>query len=524
MSDESSGTSCKLEVSVAEDRYKAWVQVEGIGAPGCVPPTEEEVCELLLKSALTVDDAAKEKVRALVEACANVTAEGEQAPEPVQKFLVAECKQLPVDAVDGKFEWAPEFAAAFAAPEEDETIDYFAQNEIVTVDAGTVIGRLESPKNGLATVDVCGMERWPRKRKGSAVELGFGLQMAEDGSDQVVAKVAGRVLEEPFKLKICEVLELRKDVDFSSGSVDACVDTVVHGTVRANFSVHTTKSLTVDQVIEAADVRAEEDTLVRGGIFGQEQTGRVTVGGNLTVKLLNEAVVRAGGTIFFHKEILNSRVWAWGRLVGENATVIGGETYAREGVAVRVIGSEACVPTHVAVGIEVNTLRRIRHKQREIEKLSKSTEQIRKTIAPLSVNIKRLLPPQREQLTELMCKADEIELQLEQLLQECDRLLTEGTPEKPAGVAVYEAVHPGTHLVFGTREVRLQKLVHGPVRIELRKVNDVTEVAVVNQRTGSIFSLMSTEVDLDLPPQDDAAPENGRKDGTDEATVDDRHA
>ncbi len=491
-----------LKVLVAEDRLTAWVQVQGVGRPDFAVPTEDEVVAAAQAARLAVTDdvrtRAKELVGVIREACA-AGAESAVARLP-ERFVIAQ-GQLPVEGEDGRVELVPELAQATAPADEEGQVDYFAASAIVPSQRGqdrpTGAGAWGTPG-----VDVFGRPRAPRKPKGNPVKLGAGVKCDPADEGALVAVTAGRLELDGGRVRISEVLAVPGDVDFSTGSIESCVNVHIAGTVRAKFKVKTTASLAVDRVIEAAEGAVGGDVLVRGGIFGAERTGHVRAGGSVTAKLLNEVVLEAGGDVRFGKEILNACVRTRGHLIGERGTVIGGDVYAREGLRVLVLGSEGCVLTLVGTGVDVNALRRGRQLERQIKELHKSAEQIRQAIQPLMANMKRLLPAQRERATELLCKADEIDLQVDELKKQMEQLQTESKPQGTPSILVGEMIHPGVRLVIDAREARVQKALHGPVRIEMRKIDDVTQMAAVNQRTGSVTVLPCVDVDLDAPPAD----------------------
>jgi uncharacterized protein (DUF342 family) len=329
------------------------------------------------------------------------------------------------------------------------------------------------------------------------------LRMADAAGSDVVAESDGRVALEGDTIRLYDVLDVRGDVDFASGSIESVVDVKVHGTVRTNFHVRTTKSLTVDKLIEAAEVDAGENVAVRGGVFGHDGHGHVRAGGSVSANFINEMSVEAVGDVLFQKEVLNSHIRSDGQVLGEHGAIIGGSIYAREGVRARVVGSDAGVTTRLAVGTDLALLRRARKMEQQVRELEKGAGQLRQIIKPLMANLKRLVPAQREQVTELMCKADEIDIQIEQLLREREELLARGAPRGTPYVQVTEGLHAGVRLQMGLRQVIVNRRLHGPVKIEVRKVDDVTEVVAINQRTASVTVLPSSEADLDTEPPDD---------------------
>ena len=512
----------RLIAVVAEDRLSAWLHWEGEPTEYLSALSVEDARKILEEAGVAVSDAVQQRVEALIESCQSAHASESDSESPLaEPFLVARGR-APVDAQDGRFEWADELAAKLkCVDDEDAQIDYFAINAMVTVAADTVIGRVVPPTDGAPGVDVTGQVLPPRKPKGAPVRLGTGVCSASEDAPEIVAKAAGRVVEAHGEVRIDEVLNVTGDVDFESGSIDACVDVAVRGTVRSQFTVHTTKSLHVDRVIEAADVEAGEDITVRGGVFGHDGVGHVRAGGQITALFFNDTVVSAGGDVRFVKEILNARLHTSGHVIGLRGTILGGDVYAREGIEVRVIGSEAAVATQVAIGIHVNTLRHVRQLDRRVEAMNRSAGRIRGAIEPLMANLKRLLPEQRERATELLCKADEIELEVDGLKSEAFRLLEDEAPRDKATLLVNEAAYPGAHILIDAHEHRVRQELNGPIKIELRKVDSVTEMVAVNQRTGSVTVLPSAEVDLNVPPPADEGP-GGVTDGTDKATANDR--
>ena len=494
----------RIRVVVSEDRLKAWVKLQGASKPDFEPPNADDMLAALEASRIEITDPIRQRAAAAAAKCAELAeaASKDSPPKYPDGFLLAEGRAA-VDAEDGRFEWAPELKESLNQADDADQIDYFSVNAIVTVTEGTSVGFLIPPKEAEPGVDVYGNPLPARKPKGIVLKLGPGLKLADEKTGALVAETAGRIANEAGRVRLHDVLEIPGDVDFESGSVEAVVDVSIRGTVRSNFKVHTTKSLSVDRVIEAADVEVDGDVSVRGGVFGHDGHGSVKVGGSISASFFNETRIDARGTIRFVKEVLNSRVRTFGQLVGEHGTIIGGYVWAREGIEVRVIGSDAGVATIVAVGTDVDMLRRTRKMEKRVIALQKSAEQIRQAIAPLLANLKRLGPAQRERATELMSKADEIDLEVGDIEDERQKMLREGNPEKPPSVLVNEVLYPGTRLMIGAREARFQRILHGPARIELRKVKSATSLVAVNQRTGSVTVLPATDVDLDQPPSDE---------------------
>lgn len=497
-------TPSRISVNVADDRLSAQVRIAGVGSPEFVPPTTEEIVVALTAASIELTEDVEARVAEVVAQC---TQPAGTADGPTDTFVIAQGRPA-VDATDAVFEWAPEFAARLAKPKDDERVDYFSVGSIVTVAEDTVIGRIVPAQPGTPARDVLGDEHPPRKPHGHTIKLGSGVR-AGDTPEEVVATVAGRVVLGPEQVRVDEVLEISGDVDFRSGSVDSCVDVTVRGTVRANFSVQTPKSLSVDHVVEAAHVNVGGDVYVRGGVFGHDGRDFIRAGGSVHAALLNEACVAARGDIVVAREILNCTINCAGRIIGERGTIIGGHCYGRAGVVAKVIGSTAGVATVVVVGVDVSTLRQVRALEEQARALQKTSERIHASVEPLMANVRRLTPEQRERVTELTCKADELDLQVEDLQHDAARVRADGSPPEPAYIEVQDAVYPGVQLVIDGCLVRVQNRLLGPTRIQRRKVDKTTEVVAVNQRTASVTVLNSSDASLDETPYEHLAIPSG---------------
>lgn len=492
--------SSTLLIDVSADRLHAYMRLALPPTAGLSVTLEDVLAEVERRGILAGEDLsarAAEFVQSVATAVA-AAASGESAP-PIEPVLLAQGVPA-VEAVDGRFEPNEEVLGGGKPCEQADQVDYFAFNTIVTVAAGARLGRVIPPEPSQVGRDVYGRELRPRCARGTAVQIGSGIVTEGEGTVECLAAAPGRFVERFGRISVDPVLEIPGDLDFDTGNIDSCVDVHVRGTVRARFSVQTERDLYIDKVLEAAHVRTGGQLFVRGGVFGNEQSGSIDVGGNATVHLLNEAVLNAGGDLLISREILNSRVTLRGRLVAPQSTIIGGTLYARCGGEVCVLGSDAAVTTPLSIGISVNVLRHIRQREIQIRTLQKSAEQIRETLKPLIANLKRLNPAQRERATELMARADEFEIEVDRIRTEVDQLRAQHAPPEPATLLIQELAHPGVTLTVDAREVALHDRLHGPVRIEIRPVQGASEVVAVNQRTASVTVLPSCETDLNLPP------------------------
>ena len=415
-------------------------------------------------------------------------------PALQEPFVVAQGTP-PKDGEDEKFIWNESYQQQAEQWQGDSPVNYYTFNQIVTVEEGRLIGEVKPLVPAESGVDVRGTVLKPR-RQAKTLELDRTVGRAADDPNKIVANRTGRVVCEEGSVRIDEVLYIAGDVDFSCGNLDSHIDINIKGTVQDRFEVKSEKSVTVNGAIEAAEVRARGDVLVRGGILARQQ-GKVVAGGQIIAKFANEAELRAGGDVKIAKELLNCRTQTEGKVLAEHGSLIGGHLYAKEAVELAVLGSDANVQTRVAVGVNPQVLLEAEKLEESMKPAREAIARIRDSVKPLLDNMRRLTPAQREQATELLFKADEAEMKVQESEARQKELLAESRGQSEPRVAIGRVIYPGVRISIGRRAVLLDKEIKGPIYIEKRKVDNVTEFVIVSQLTGSVQVLPSVRLPLE---------------------------
>jgi len=489
-----STATAPLELVVSTDRLRARLRVRDRAQLLRHPPSESELITLVEKRGIELTDTVRERLHQFLSLwSADKPGEPREIPE---EYLIAEGTG-PTEPQDETIHWS-ETLVPTGAPDDTGRVDWYHQRVIRAVTSDTVVGTLQPATDGIPGRDVFGQPVPPRRARGNSLRLGPGLRL-DDNSRQVIATAAGCVFLENGKLRLEQNLEIPGDVDFESGSIDVCTDVHVGGTIRANFSVRTAGSLTVDRAIEAAEITVGGDLSVRGGICGRLNGPLIRVGGNINARFCNESNIKAGKDLRFERELLNSQVQA-AKVLSRNGTIIGGYIWARETLEVATLGSEAAVTTRVALGLSVEVLRRMRQLELSARERRKLSQQIRQRVGPLMANLKRLTHQQREIATELLARADELEVEVERLLAERENLRQAAQPSEAPYLMAHVMIYPGVLVSIDGQETRFDQPVPGPIRIERRRVEGVAEIVAVRPRTGSVTVLPSYELDLKASP------------------------
>lgn len=497
---EQSAGGAAFEISVAPDRMRAWLcLVDG----GDVSNADVSAVTTVLKSANIVIN---EKVQGRIEAFLAQLAD--EDPNPAE-FLVAEGRPA-VDGENGAFEWAPPPDDSLA-DRDDDRIDPHSLTPLHILTEGEIIGRIMPSSEGTSGVDVHGKSVAP-SRRGQPVKVGENVRLLDDGD--VAATTPGKAIFDHGTVRLDAVLEINGDVDYESGNIDAPCNVLIHGSVLDQFVVKSKKSITIDKNVRAAEVEAGEHVLVSGGIVGCEK-GLVSAGGSISVKFCEEATLRAGADIRLGTSSVNCELRAEGMVIGESAKIVGGNVYGRGGVVIGTLGNEAGVPTHVAVGLladdsaesgregpisEDFIVRRLKERSRKqadsLARLEDAVRRIRQSAQPVLDNRDRLPKAHVEKAAYLLEEAERIEREAERLRRVRDRSSEDGAPLGTADILINHQAFPKVVLTIDDRLSRVNGPLRGPARIEKRKVDNVTEVVVINQITGSLSLLNSRRLKL----------------------------
>jgi uncharacterized protein (DUF342 family) len=287
-------------------------------------------------------------------------------------------------------------------------------------------------------------------------------------------------------VSVKEVAQVSGDVNYETGNLDHKGNIDIKGSVLGGFSVRARGDIIVGGAIEdGASLECEGSLTVKMGIFGENT--EVRSGGDITAKFIQDATVHADGNINIGSYVHTASVHSGKRVVvegggGSGGGIIGGETWAVEGITTKNCGSQRSATTFVAVGvnrdlyIEYDKARRTAAKgstllsnlMRAIGVKSLESEAIKKLVAQQPRRANEILHYVKK-ANELSTIAKENEEKEKALHEQIDRTSEHATLD--VGDVAYERVR----LRIGNREVRLDEDRKG-VRYLVQKKDDAIEI------------------------------------------------
>ncbi len=277
--------------------------------------------------------------------------------------------KLPEDGKDGYFEFLFNTnVVAHPKQNEDGSVDYKDVCIYETVQKDQKVCVYHKFTGGTAGYSVTGQILMPKKGRDLPPIKGANLRMSEDGMEYF-SNIEGKIEYKNGRIEISNVLEIQGDVDLTTGNIDYRGDVVIKGAVRSGMSVKVGGTLTVNGIVEGADLSSEKGILLRSGVVGGNDC-HITCEGDVVGKFIESARVFAKGQIKCNY-LLNSDVTGRAGVVveGRKACIIGGRTRSFTFVKTNNLGNDADVPTWVHVGVDTGFFSRLSELQNMKEEL-----------------------------------------------------------------------------------------------------------------------------------------------------------
>lgn len=494
--------SDRITVHVTEDGLRAYVQFATNSSDDSV--AEAEVIAALVEAKIAIDDNVRERVQKCVErhdkgeegddasdqddaTDADETKGSDGSKDTPNRFLVAKGRPAN-DGMDEAIEWAEEFQTVKKSWEDDEAVDFYSFNHILTVDQDVVFGVVTPLVQVEDGVDVRGHEISGQGNP-QRLQIDGTVQRTEDDPEQLIAKVSGRVTQDGNKLTIEEVIRIEGDLGFDTGNLTTPANVYIAGAIPDRFEVRSERGVVVESVIEAAHVWASGDVVVRGGIVGRH-AGRVCAGGDVIAKFLSEADVAAGCDISVAKQIMASRLFAGARLVAPQCAIVGGQVYALKSADIHTLGNDSDPPTSITVGCNLEVLKECVALE-ACMKVRKDTETRIRAIVKSLLEGGKVIAKQRQRVSQLIREADQLAKQVSENKSQFEKCLEKIVEEEDACVIVNSRIYRNASITIGRRMTVFEKELGGPVLIEARQIKNVTQVVAVNRLTSSVKFLKS---------------------------------
>ena len=283
---------------------------------------------------------------------------------------------LPREGVNGYYEYMFDTTGSKHAPKirEDGSVDYQSMNALQNIKKGAVIARYHKAIPGETGRNVRGIELPVAQVKDLPVIRGMGFAPNPEDENEYLALQDGKIDFRDGKISINKVHEVRGDVDLADGNVEFFGDILISGNVGSGVTIRAGKTLTIEGTVEAVNLYAGEDIVLKRGIQGNNKA-KVFAKGNFYADFVERADVKVAKNVEANT-IMNANVSAEGKVIvsGKKGFIVGGSVHGTKGIECKGLGNEAEVRTMVHAGILPDILEKSRSLIKEEKELASTME------------------------------------------------------------------------------------------------------------------------------------------------------
>lgn len=340
------------------------------------------------------------------------------------------------------------------------SVDFKQIDAIINVTKGEVIATRIPPTEGKEGKAVTGEMIKPKPGKDKKFPQGKNTTISEDDL-QLYTDIDGQLIHENNKIKIVPILEIKGDVDYSTGNIEFVGSVVVRGSILDDFKVNAEGDIYVKGSINKCFLESSQDIICEKGIIGREG-GLIKAKRNVKAKFIENARVIAGNSVYVKKAIMHSDIRAAKeiKVLDKNGAIVGGVCMAGSFVEAGIIGSEMETHTDLRVGVSPELVERKNYIDERIPFIENNLPGVEKIMVQLKAE-KNRLGPQFPQNKDILLKKSfltykQYTSELPQLKEEREKIEQQINSAKGGEVRAYQVIHSGCviHIRKGVRSVK----------------------------------------------------------------------
>jgi len=336
----------------------------------------------------------------------------------------------------------------------DGRVDYFAVQEIENTKRGHRIALRKPPTKGVPGRSIRDEEIPARDGADSKVTIGRGIEHALGNENILVAAIDGQVKFHNDLLEVLALYEIQGDVDLSTGSIDFIGSVMVHGNVQPGLKIIAGEDVTVEGVVDDAEIHAQGKVIVKGGVLGQGGKSKIVAGGDVTAKYVRNATIECRGVLTANEGILHSHCAAYSvKVMGKRGQIVGGEIAAETEINANTIGSNVmATPTQLNVGESMSRRNEMNTLTEQVKKMEEDLDKAKKGVGVLKIQQERagsLSPEKKHMLASLTRMQFKLMNDLKPLQDRIQALLQEEEDvrrTRQAKVSVLGTLYPGVQV------------------------------------------------------------------------------
>ena len=334
----------------------------------------------------------------------------------------------------------------------DGSVDYKNMDLFETVKKDQVLATYTPPTNGVFGFNIKGKIIQPKKGKELPMLRGRGFILSEDGKTYTAA-VSGKIDLTGMKMEISSLYTVEGNLSLATGNVDFDGDVYITGFVPGGYTVRAGGDITIDGNVEAADLIAGGNILLRAGMQGAG-ISVIKAGGWVSGKFFESATINANDYISA-TYLLSCNVSTNDKVIvdGKKGKIIGGTIKAVKGIDVYTAGNVAQVKTVFSVGVNDETLEAYQNICKQIAKTENELAIFKKALDKFHVADNKIKDSYKVMYQKVVQAKLIKEQQLKEFNEKKEEFVLSLSMNEKVRITVKGVVYPGTYIVIDTEKL-----------------------------------------------------------------------
>lgn len=367
--------------------------------------------------------------------------------------------------------------------EAGERVDHYARSAFVAVAPGDRIGTIRKPTAGEDGCDVLGGVLRAKDGKKLHFTTDESVEINET-TGEITANRPGQVVYTGSMLKVSDQLIIDEYVDFSTGHVSFPGHVIVKKGVRDRFIVRASKTIVINDLVEAAELISGGTCMLARGMAGRE-IGTIRAGRDLEAKYLDAVRATVGRDLRIGREINDCTIDVGRSIIAPQGAIIGGKLVLGSGGEVGQIGTEAGAITEVHLGHLPSLEQPIGEAAELLPELTKRAEDAQSKLKSLGSSLGKSSQA-ADELTNLHFSIGTLNAKITPLRDRLTQALALLSEHVQPELTVHRFIYAKSRIVIGPHRCEFIESVKGPVTLRL---DGSGRPVLVDERTGSELPL-----------------------------------
>ncbi len=275
-------------------------------------------------------------------------------------------------------------------------VDFKNLNLFTIVNKGQVLAERIPHTQGEPGMNIFGDTVAAKPGKPVMIPTGKNTKIIEE--HKIISLIDGQFTITGNKMTVVPTIEIKGDVDLSTGNINFNGSVVIRGSVQLGFSVKAEGDVEIYGNISGGTVEGKNIT-VKAGIQGM-QRGIVAAKEDVKASFAENANITAGRDIIISEAVLHSNISAGKKIVvqGKRGMIAGGSAIAGEEILVKVAGNQMDTSTKLEVGINPMLLNQYDEAKKALKKAEGELDQAKKALNVLKAINPNELPLAKKEL------------------------------------------------------------------------------------------------------------------------------